>query len=121
MSPTNPISPLTATEAAVTSALQASKNDAAADPNKVIQDAIAKVLKDGPGAPTNTPPSDPAASTQGASAQASREAFQSLLKSFGVDDKQFRADFLAALKQLGGPNAGQQQTVPPGSAVDAVA
>ena len=35
-------------EAAVTSALQAAQSDAAADPNKVIEDAIAQVLKGAP-------------------------------------------------------------------------
>ncbi|MCX5660479.1 MAG: hypothetical protein NTW19_12260 [Planctomycetota bacterium] len=114
-------------EAAVTSALQDSSNDPSADPNKVIQDAIAKVLKDGPGgqppADGSTPPpgaGDPSA--QGANASSSREAFQSLLKSFGVDDSQFRADFLAALKQVkGGSDASLAETIPPGSAVDTVA
>jgi hypothetical protein len=127
-------------EAAVTTALEAAKSDPNADPNKVVEDAIAKVFKDSgvtppsgadasAGAKSATDPDgdgdqDPAGKTDSDVASA-RQAFTQTLQGFGVSASQFHADFLAAIKdaQGGASDAGDSlfKTFPPGSNVDTTA
>jgi len=95
-------------ESAVTDALQAAKSDPSADPNKVVEDAIAKVFKDSglkPPAGTDTSAgvkpdsdSDRDSSGQSNSVSSARQAFQQTLQGFGVNASQFHSDFLAAIK-----------------------
>jgi hypothetical protein len=124
-------------ESAVTDALQAAKSDPSADPNKVVEDAIAKVFKDNgvtPPAGTNSaagvkPDSDGDgdASGQSNTVSSARQAFQQTLQGFGVNASQFHSDFLAAIKDA---QSGQSDTsdssslfggFPPGSLVDTTA
>lgn len=116
-------------EDAVTSALQSAQSDGSADPNQVIEDAIAKALGGGDGtAPAGTDPStqtNPAApdSTAGTDdGGPSRQAFFQMLKQFGVDPKQFRSDLMAAVKDAQGGQVDAStafKSFPPGAAVDA--
>lgn len=123
---------------AVSSALQQAKSSGdSADPNQVVQDAIAKVLKEqgGPAAPGQSPaagaPVDSdgdhdgsthaVGSSQSASAQS---AFAQTLQSFGIDASQFHSDFLAAIKDAKGGNVDPStafQSFPPGAQVDTTA
>jgi len=127
-------------ESAVTDALQAAKSDPSADPNKVVQDAIAKVFKDNgvtPGAggapgqgvgKSGVPDGDgggDAGSAAASGAASAREAFAQTLKSFGVSEDQFHSDFLAAVKDAqsggGADSADVFKSFPPGSSVDTTA
>ncbi|MGA2231514.1 MAG: hypothetical protein ABSH22_11490 [Tepidisphaeraceae bacterium] len=123
----------------VTSALQTAKSSGSgADPNQVIQSAIAQVIKNQPnpppGNPGQAPPpdNDPdgdgdtdtpgVADSDGSSAQA---AFTQLLQSNGVNAQQFQADFLAAVQSAQSGDAGDAtdpsgalSSFPPGSLVD---
>ena len=97
---------------AVITALKDPAN-AAADPNQVIQKAIAGVLQgDDLTAATDTDP------------QAQNAEFDSLLKAHGVDVSQFHADFQAALvdaKASGKLDSAMLfQSFPPGSGVNVV-
>jgi hypothetical protein len=127
-------------EAAVTTALEAAKSDPNADPNKVVEDAIAKVFKDsGVTPPTGADASagvksatdpdgdgnqDPAGKAD-SEVSAARQAFTQTLQAFGVSASQFHTDFLAAIKdaQGGASDAGDSlfKTFPPGSSVDTTA
>jgi hypothetical protein len=127
-------------ESAVTTALDAAKSDPSADPNKVVQDAIAKVFQDNGGAPpadagganggpqsTSDADGDQHAARQGNGAvDSARQAFTQTLQSFGVDPNQFHTDFLAAIQQVqsGGTSDSSSdlfKTFPPGSSVDTTA
>lgn len=120
-------------ESAVTSALQdAQPGD---DPNTLIQNAIAAALKKaqegGAASVQGDGDADAGATTQGTGPQSgqggavSQSDFESLLKSNGVDPKQFQQDFQAAVQsvQQGGSVdfASLFQSFPAGSAVDTVA
>ena len=130
-------------EDAVTSALQSAQADPSADPNKVIEDAIAKVLKGGATDSTSSatsttsavqptasdPDGDGDTGASGANGVSSsvgsgRQAFLQMLQSMGVDPQQFHKDFLAAIQdaQGGTVNTGTAfQSFPPGSTVDTTA
>ena len=124
-------------DAAVTSALQAAQSNGSADPNKVIQDAIAKVFRDNnitpptPNARSKASPSDPdgdsdthAAGQFGASGSSAQQSFLQTLQAFGVNAQQFQNDFLTAVKnaQAGQSNPSTAlKSFPPGSAVDTTA
>jgi hypothetical protein len=113
-------------EAAVTSALQSA--DSSADPNKVVEDAIATIFQ-GESGGTNESVSD-GQSTDGtnasgqtqSSSKADRQAFLDFLQQHGISADRFRQDFMAAVKeaQAGQPNAATAfQSFPPGTTVDA--
>lgn len=117
-------------QTAVTQALQSAKSDSSADPNQVVQDAIAKVLQSHGMSSAQTSSSTGTAS-QGATAgatgstgqggDASRQAFMQLLQANGIDPQQFHADFLAAIQQAQGGQVDPSmalQSLPAGSAVD---
>lgn len=116
---------------AVTSALQSAQQGGTTDFNKTVEDAIANVLKtssssplkpagDGDGdadasASANTPASASSASGQ--------QTFLQTLQSFGIDPKQFRQDFLAAVQDAQnatGSNASITQALQPGSLFDTI-
>ena len=113
-------------ESAVTSALQNSTSST--DPNQIIQNAIASVLKangadptnptTGTAVPANPSSTDPATTVT----EAQQQQFNQLLQSYGVDPKQFQADFKAALQNTQGNNSPDFPTLfssfPPGSAID---
>ncbi len=88
----------------VVTALQAAKTSGSTeDPNQVVEDSIASLLKNmGVGANsaagladgnTNTNETGSAVSTA-----STQQAFQTLLQSEGISPQQFQADFLAAIK-----------------------
>ena len=115
-------------ESAVTDALQqAQAGGSTTDPNKVIEDAIAKVLSDNqttsPTSGTN-PTSTGDAQTTGQVGQgdnSAQQAFLQLLQSAGVDPQQFHKDFLDAIKDAKGGQADPStafQNFPPGTFVD---
>jgi len=127
-------------EAAVSSALDAAKSDPNADPNKVVEDAIAKVFKDNGGAGGAVP----AGGTQGANgpdgdgdhdggqaaggtgdASAARQAFSQTLSAFGISASQFHSDFLAAVQDAQGGGSPDSSSLfkdfPPGSNIDTTA
>jgi hypothetical protein len=115
-------------ESAVTDALQqAQAGGSTTDPNKIIEDAIAKVLTDSqttsPKSGTNPTSTGDAQTTGqvGQASDASRQAFFQMLKSAGVDPQQFRQDLLAAIKDAKGGQADPStafQSFPPGTFVD---
>jgi len=130
-------------ESAVSSALQAAKSGGDnTDVNQVIQDAISKVLKDGPG---HAPPAGGGGPTQGAapsapaqgagqgpdaaagtpspagSAQDQADSFGQLLQQFGVSRDQFRNDLQAAFQKANGgaPDLSSAfKRFPPGTDLD---
>jgi hypothetical protein len=113
-------------EAAVTSALQSAKSSGStADPNTIIQNAIAGVLQKNGVTNTNSATGQTAAATravgQAGSNQQSVQAFLQLLQANGINAQQFQADFLAAVKnaQNGKVNpATALQALPPGTGVN---
>jgi hypothetical protein len=122
---------------AVSSALQSTQSSGSSDPNKTIEDAIAKVLanntagaqpangnttagasdSDGDGSAGST-------SQTGVAANPARQAFDQALQSHGVSPQQFHQDLLAAIKDAQGgqfdPSAAFK-SFPPGSLVDLAA
>ena len=77
----------------------------ASDPNQIIEDAIAKVLKSSIAAPgasadgTSTGDSTVGTPTTAApSATSGPQTFKSILQSFGVTPEQFQNDFMSAIK-----------------------
>jgi hypothetical protein len=93
------------------------------DPNKVVEDALAKLLSgDSSGTGANATDHDTDATSSGtASNSATKQSFVDFLKSHGVDLQQFRADFLAAVQdaQNGQVNtANALKSLPSGSSVD---
>lgn len=108
-------------QSAVTTALQSP--DAKADPNKAVEDAIAKVLASHqqPSGTTSATRGDPSSASPAASPDADKQAFLQLLQSYGIDGQQFRQDMQAALKDVkgGGVDFSRMfQSLPPGSSVD---
>jgi hypothetical protein len=110
---------------AVTSALQGAQSSGAssADPNQIIEDAIAKVLQNNNSATgaaqgtSNTTGDGPVGSANAVNGQ----SFQQLLQSFGVSPQQFRQDFLSAIKDAQGGQmspATALQSFPVGSTLD---
>jgi hypothetical protein len=128
-------------QASVTTALADAKaNGGTTDANQVVTDAIAKAFKDsgislppppqggrgGPNGPQGSgPEGGQAGQGPGGPEQASRSAFFQTLQSYGIDPKQFHADFLSAVKgaQNGGSSNASSvlQNIPAGSQVDTVA
>jgi hypothetical protein len=118
-------------EQAVTDALQSANGSS--DPNKTIEDAIAKVFQDNSTTSSTTSgAADTDGDTDGSSATqaspqndaAARQAFFQTLKSYGVDPQQFRQDLLAAMKDAQGGQVNPStafQSFPPGVAVDTAA
>ncbi|HEY7088767.1 MAG TPA: hypothetical protein VH518_11800 [Tepidisphaeraceae bacterium] len=112
---------------AVTSALQAAKDDPSADPNKAVEDAIAKALQGGTSdtAPTANQPADtnPAVASSTVPSDA-KQAFGQLLQSYGVSAQQFHQDFLAAMKDAQAGNVDPStalKSFPPGMSLDETA
>jgi len=134
-------------ESSVTDALQSISSDPSADPNKVVQDAIAKVLKDsGINLPATGQTQDAAAAAtaNGTTAKGKGsdpdqdgdvhgagggprpqdtafQAFVQLLQSHGIDAKQFRQDFQTALDQARGGQVDPStalKSFPPGTVID---
>jgi hypothetical protein len=111
-------------ESAVSSALQSAKSSGdSTDVNQVIQDAISKVLKDGPGnspaaggpsqAAGNAANSAPATGTgqdadatsgpsDPSSTSGQTDTFAQLLQQYGVSHDQFRSDLQAAFQNANG-------------------
>jgi hypothetical protein len=94
--------------------------DSSDDPNKVIENTIAKLLSgtSTDGATNGTQ------STAAAGASPDKQSFTDFLKAHGVDMQQFRADLLAAVKdaQNGQVNpAAALKSLPTGSSVDLTA
>lgn len=124
-------------ESAVTTALQSAQSDPSADPNKVVEDAIAKVFKDNGVTPPNgtdasagVKPNDPDgdgdqdASGQGGGVSSAKSAFAQTLQGFGIDPAQFHSDFLAAVKDAQNGSSDPSslfQDFPVGSTVDTTA
>lgn len=109
----------------IASALQSANSSS--DPNKVIEDTVAKLLAgNGTAAGTNGTDadgdSDGSAPTSGQTSGA--QSFAQLLQSHGVDFQQFRADLLAAVKdaQNGQVNPGTAlKSFAPGSSLNLIA
>ena len=140
---------------AVTSALQSTSADgstnstdgSATDLNKVIEQAIAQVFKQGPGGagqagkgtsaeegglPPGPPPAPPNAAAGDSNITSSSEssdssglqAFLQLLQSFGIDKQQFQNDLKAAIKDARGGQVEPSKifkSIPAGAVVDATA
>ncbi len=127
---------------AVTSALQAAQSSGStSNPDKVIEDAIAKVFKQASSvsssssSPSSITPqsaaSDPdgdgdtdAAGATDAERTSSQQAFFKTLQSLGVSPQQFRSDFLAAIQdaqQSGNVDvAAALKSLPKGSTLDEI-
>lgn len=120
-------------ESAVTSALQSAQADGDSDPNKVIEDAIAKVFQNSANGSTGAgtqraggsdPDGDGDTDAPGATdidAGSAKQAFLQTLQSLGVDPQQFHADFVAAIKDAQNGQvdpAAALKSFPPGSNVD---
>jgi hypothetical protein len=71
--------------------------DSSDDPNKVIEDTVAKLLA-GAGATDGTGGSNSGGTATATSQTDAKQSFADVLKSHGVDFQQFRADLLAAVK-----------------------
>jgi hypothetical protein len=71
--------------------------DSSDDPNKVIDDTVAKLLA-GTGATDGTDSSNSPGTAMATSQTDAKQSFADVLKSHGVDFQQFRADLLAAVK-----------------------
>lgn len=118
-------------QSAVTSALQNAQGDTSADPNSIIENAIAGVFQESnpPGAaPASGLATDPSSSTTSTTtAGATSSAYQNFLQTLqanGVDAQQFHQDFLNAVQQAqnGQSNpANAFQNWPLGSALDTIA
>ena len=115
---------------AVTTALQSSQKggDSSADPNKIIEDAIAKILQNNTSASGGAPQgagnaNGDADGSAGSASAVNGQSFQQLLQSFGVSPQQFRQDFLSAVKDAQGGQmnpATALQSFPVGSTLDLV-
>jgi hypothetical protein len=114
---------------AVTNALQtAQSSGSSSDPNKIIEDAIAKVLQNNNAASTGAmqgstgdADGDGGGSTGASATQG--QSFQQLLQSFGVSPQQFHQDFLSAVKDAQGGQMNPLtalQSFPVGSMVDVI-
>jgi hypothetical protein len=103
-------------EQAVTSALQSSSPSA--DPNQVVQDAIANALKQGA-----NPQSTSVTDTDGDNDAAAQQTFLQTLKSFGITPERFRNDLATAIQnsQKGGTSGSSVSAFPPGLFLDTAA
>jgi hypothetical protein len=82
-------------QSAVTSALQSAQaSGSTADPNQVVQSAIAQVLQNG----STTSAAGGTAATSGTTGSTSPQAFFQTLQASGVTPQQFLSDFMAALQ-----------------------
>ena len=119
---------LSQVQQAVTTALQSAQADGASDPNQIVEDSIAKLLKNmgvGSNSATAATTNSHANSTVNPSATApsdsANQAFASLLQSMGISPQQFQADFQAAVKDAqrgsANPNAALR-SIPIGSTLD---
>jgi hypothetical protein len=121
---------------AVSTALQSAQStNTSGDPNKIVEDAIAKVLQNDPSSPTAaqqgaTTAADADGDRDGSTTSSSTPAttgqtFNQLLQSFGISPDQFRQDFLSAVKDAqngaANPAATAFQSVPLGSTLDTLA
>ncbi|MGA2231762.1 MAG: hypothetical protein ABSH22_12760 [Tepidisphaeraceae bacterium] len=98
---------------AVNTALTSIQNGSTADPNQVVENAIASVLNPG-GSSSSDADGDNDSSASGTSSasgqSASAQAFLQALSSNGVDPQQFQSNFLSAISQ-----AQQSGQIDPGS------
>jgi hypothetical protein len=131
-------------QSAVSTALQSAQtNGSASDPNKVVEDAIAQVIKNhqngASGTQNQTSPSatdpdgdgDTAAASTGSTGSTNstgstdRSTFDQLLQSNGIDPQQFQKDFLSAVQTAQNGGSADASDVfsnfPPGSVVDTLA
>lgn len=116
-------------QSAVTSALQsAQSSDLSSDPNQVIQNAIAQVIKlyqSGANSTADQTASNGTPSPADGKGPAANGAFAQLLQSNGVDPQQFQQDFLSAIQSAQSGQSADAASVfssfPSGSAVDTVA
>ena len=120
-------------ESAVTTALQSA--DPSEDPNKVVQDAIASVLKGTDGTDTGQSGSavpggqTGAAGAAGGAGSTSQSDFAQLLQANGISASQFQSDLKAAWTDGSTDGSGGGgldfsklfQSFPPGSAIDTTA
>jgi hypothetical protein len=108
---------LNALQSAQTAGGSTSATGTIKNPDQVIQDAIAKVLKSKIAAPT----ADASGTTDADATDAAPQSFEDILQSFGVTPEQFETDFSAAVKQAqngqGNP-ASVFQNFQPGSLLD---
>jgi len=123
-------------EDAVTSALQSAQSGgSSSEPNKVIEDAIAKVFSQN-GSALSTQPTNGQATASDSdgdhdasgkadnAANSATQTFLQTLQKFGVDPQQFHQDLLAAIKDAQNGQANPSsvfQNFPPGSTVDTLA
>jgi hypothetical protein len=109
-------------EEAVTRALgSAGTGDSSADPNQVIQDAIASVIKDSGAAPAASPAPGAVASAAQGSTEATQQAFLTALQNHGITPEQFYQDLKAAVEGArNGPTSsgGALKSFPLGASTD---
>jgi hypothetical protein len=112
----------------IASALQSA--DSSADPNKVIEDTVAKLISGNgttagaTGTTATDADGDSDGSTQAAGQSSTAQSFAQLLQAHGVDFQQFRSDLLAAVKdaQNGQVNPSTAlQSFPAGSSLNLTA
>ena len=127
-------------QSAVTSALQSAQGNGSSDPNKIVEDAIAKVLQQQNGAGAANDASGTAQQTAGADpdgdgdtdapgkadadGNSAKSAFFQTLQQYGINPQQFQADFQAAVKDAQGGTVNPStafQSFPPGFTVDTTA
>lgn len=117
-------------QAAVTSALQSAQSDPSADPNQVVESALASIFKNGLNASSSTSStSNPNETSDDATGQTTdadtqQASFAQTLQEYGIDSSQFQQDFQTAVQQAQGgqinPNTAFQ-SFPPGVIVDTTA
>jgi len=125
---------------AVTNALQTAQSGSGStsDPNKIVESAIAQVLKANPSATTagstaNTATTglasatdpdgdgDPTGGTEATGGSSSLDSFFQALQTAGIDPRQFRQDFINAIKDAQGGQVNPAtafQSIPIGSTID---
>ena len=119
---------------AVTNALQTAQtgSGSTADPNKIVESAIAQVLKAHSSATTATgttnaatttaaDPDGDGGSTEATSGSSSLASFFQALQTAGIDPKQFQQDFVNAIKDAQGGTVNPAtafQSIPIGSTID---
>jgi hypothetical protein len=128
-------------QSSVTSALQSAQSSGSgADPNQVVQSAIAQILKNHQNSSNAPPPPPPAGASEtdpdgdgdtdtpgvaDSDGSSSQSAFTQLLQANGVNAQQFQQDFLSAVQSAqngGSSDAGHAlASFPPGSLVDTLA
>jgi hypothetical protein len=91
----------------VTNALQAAKaNGSTEDPNEIVQDSIASLLKNmgvgGSAAQTALAANSNTEETATADPATTQQTFETLLQSSGISPEQFQSDFVAAIQEAQG-------------------